>query len=130
MASATPESQGVSVKQSCIIYKLPTQVVWSTTHFVDAAWQSHLKLIGIHFTPDHIHTLYSLSKSFTSTAIGMAVQEGRFKLTSVGHLVFGALACVGIRLSGQAGIRHLLNMASGQLRTPWDRCIAAEGVSR
>src|SRR5690349_15819520 len=28
------------------------------------------------------HTLYSLSKSFTSTAVGLAINEGKFKLDS------------------------------------------------
>ncbi|RYG35724.1 class C beta-lactamase-related serine hydrolase [bacterium] len=32
------------------------------------------------FTPDQSHVLYSLSKSFTSTAIGLAVSEGRLKV--------------------------------------------------
>ncbi|CAN5396783.1 hypothetical protein BH11ARM2_BH11ARM2_10760 [soil metagenome] len=32
------------------------------------------------FTPDEPHILYSLSKSFTSTAAGLAISEGRFAL--------------------------------------------------
>jgi CubicO group peptidase (beta-lactamase class C family) len=32
------------------------------------------------YTPDLKHTLYSLSKSFTSTAVGMAVAEGKLNL--------------------------------------------------
>jgi CubicO group peptidase (beta-lactamase class C family) len=31
-------------------------------------------------TPDCMHQLYSLSKSFTSTAVGIAVEEGEFSL--------------------------------------------------
>ncbi|RYG40662.1 class C beta-lactamase-related serine hydrolase, partial [bacterium] len=32
------------------------------------------------FTPDRTHVLYSLSKSFTSTAVGLAVAEGRLSV--------------------------------------------------
>lgn len=32
------------------------------------------------YAPNLKHTMYSLSKSFTSTAVGLAVSEGRFKL--------------------------------------------------
>ncbi len=34
------------------------------------------------YAADLTHTLYSLSKSFTSTAIGLAISEGKFKLDS------------------------------------------------
>lgn len=33
------------------------------------------------YAPDLRHTLYSMSKSFTSTAVGFAVAEGRLKVT-------------------------------------------------
>ena len=38
-------------------------------------------------TPERTRLLYSLSKSFTSTALGFALQEGRFGLddTAVSH---------------------------------------------
>jgi CubicO group peptidase (beta-lactamase class C family) len=32
------------------------------------------------YTPDRMHPLYSLSKSFTLTAVGIAVEEGVFSL--------------------------------------------------
>src|SRR5689334_14300162 len=32
------------------------------------------------YSADRVHLLYSLSKSFTSTAVGFAVAEGRFRL--------------------------------------------------
>jgi hypothetical protein len=78
---ASPESQGVDSQ--------------SILNFLDAAnacdyeWHSfmmlrHGKVIARGwwdpFKPEYVHTLYSLSKSFTSTAVGFAVDEGRINL--------------------------------------------------
>ncbi len=78
---ATPESQGISSEQ--------------ILRFVDAVEDNNLNVHSMMvlrngrvvaegwwepYRPDLKHTLYSLSKSFTSTAIGMAVSEGRLKI--------------------------------------------------
>ena len=79
---ASPESQGVA---SDAIIQYLNAVKGSNLEHHAFILMRHGKVISeaywAPFTPDKIHTLYSLSKSFTSTAIGMAVQEGKFKLT-------------------------------------------------
>jgi CubicO group peptidase (beta-lactamase class C family) len=46
-----------------------------------AAVQQHGKLLDEHhWTPDLPHVMHSFSKSFLSSAVGMAVEEGRFGL--------------------------------------------------
>lgn len=79
--AASPESQGVNSQ--------------GILDFIQAAnesgfeWHSfmllrHGKLIAAGwwkpFAPEFKHTLYSLSKSFTSTAVGLAISEGKLKL--------------------------------------------------
>jgi CubicO group peptidase (beta-lactamase class C family) len=60
------------------------------------------------YGPDRPHTLYSLSKSFTSTAVGLAVADG---LLSVEDLVVDHLPGDG-DLRGMR-VRHLLTMTTG-----------------
>ncbi len=71
------------------------------------------------FHADTPHVLYSLSKSFTSTAIGFAVQEG---LLSVDDLVVSffpdklpAPPCGGM---STMRVRHLLTMSTGHSKEP------------
>ena len=68
-------------------------------------------------TPDRTRLLYSLSKSFASTALGFALEEGRFGLddTVVSH--FPELE-QDITDSGSRSVtlRHLASMASGHNR--------------
>ena len=68
-------------------------------------------------TPDQTRLLYSLSKSFTSTALGFALEEGRFGLddTVVSHFpeLEQDIADSGSR---SVTLRHLASMASGHNR--------------
>jgi CubicO group peptidase (beta-lactamase class C family) len=64
--------------------------------------------------PDIPHELYSVSKSFTSTAVGMAISEGRFGLddTVLSFFPNEAPAQVGSNLAAMK-VRHLLAMCTG-----------------
>ncbi len=115
LAVDTPESQGVDSQ--------------SILNFLDAAnacdyeWHSflmlrHGKVIARGwwdpFKPEYLHTLYSLSKSFTSTAVGFAVDEGRFHLDD--RVVSFFPEFVGKttdRNLPAMTIRHLLTMNTG-----------------
>ncbi|MEP7267380.1 MAG: serine hydrolase [Saprospiraceae bacterium] len=68
------------------------------------------------FAADHIHTLYSLSKSFTGTAVGLAIQEGYFKLTDKVYSFFPEHlpAALSDNLLNME-VRHALNMATGHV---------------
>jgi CubicO group peptidase (beta-lactamase class C family) len=66
------------------------------------------------YRPDDVHLLYSVSKSFTSTALGCAVAEGRVALddTVVQHFPDLDLGPVGPRARAIT-IQHLARMATG-----------------
>jgi len=74
------------------------------------------------YAPEGLHLLYSLSKSFTSTAVGLAVEEG---LLGVDDLVTSFFpdelpADVHPRVA-QLQVRHLLSMATGHHEDTLDR---------
>ncbi len=66
------------------------------------------------YGPRHPHMLYSLSKSFTSTAVGMAVAEGRLKVDQpvVSFFPNELPASVPENLAAMQ-VRHLLSMGTG-----------------
>ena len=80
------------------------------------------------YSQEHLHMLFSLSKSFTSTAVGFAVQDGL--LTVEDHLVdffpelLPAAPCENMQ---KIRIRHLLTMNTGHTVEPshpsdcWER---------
>lgn len=65
------------------------------------------------------HLLYSLSKSFTATAVGMAVEEGRLKLDDqlISFLPDEAPANPNEHLAAMT-VHHLLSMNTGQITEP------------
>ncbi len=82
LSQATPESQGIS-----------SQAILDFIHAAEAQQPNalHSLIVARHgkivaegwwhpYNPDAPHLLYSLSKSFTSSAIGMAVEEGLISL--------------------------------------------------
>jgi CubicO group peptidase (beta-lactamase class C family) len=78
-------------------------------------------------TPERTRLLYSLSKSFTSTALGFALAEGRFSLddTVVSH--FPELdAEITDPRSRSVTLRHLASMASGHNRDLLDEVLALD----
>ncbi len=71
------------------------------------------------YAPNETHILFSLSKSFTSTAIGFAVQEGLLSIED--HLMDffpEVLPCEPCGNMKKIKIRHLLSMASGHSVEP------------
>jgi CubicO group peptidase (beta-lactamase class C family) len=62
-----------------------------------------------------LHMLFSLSKSFTSTAVGLAVAEGLFSIddTVMSHFPDEIPAKVSKKLAAMR-VRHLLSMSTGQ----------------
>ncbi len=80
---ATPESQGVPSKS--IISFLDSITSLSTAEIHSAIIMRHGKVIAETypkpFRPEYGQTLFSCSKTFTSAAIGMAINENRLRLT-------------------------------------------------
>jgi CubicO group peptidase (beta-lactamase class C family) len=117
LSYATPESQGIS--SDAIIQYLHAANASGLEHH-GFILMRHGKIISeAYWKPyekDHIHTLYSLSKSFTSTAIGMAVQEGKIKLTDkvISFFPDQVPDTISDHLA-KMEIRHALNMATGHV---------------
>lgn len=78
-------------------------------------------------TPDRTRLLYSLSKSFTSTALGFALDEGLVDLDDavVSHFPEFAAEIVDPR-SRSITVRHLASMASGHNREMWEEAVAGD----
>jgi len=78
------------------------------------------------YGPEHPHLLYSLSKSFTSTAVGLAISEGRLKIDDpvIGFFPQKRLPAVISEELKSMTVRHLLTMTAGH-----GRC-SMEGVKK
>ena len=71
------------------------------------------------YVKGNVHILYSLSKSFTSTAIGFAVQEGLLSLSDTIVSFFPEkLPCAPCGYMQQVTVENLLCMASGHSEEP------------
>lgn len=78
------------------------------------------------YSPDRVHLLYSLSKTFTASALGLAVAEG---LVDLDELVVDCLP----DLAGGADprtrtirVRHLASMSTGHTYDTWEAARAAD----
>jgi len=72
------------------------------------------------YGPGHRHLLFSLSKSFMSSAIGIAIGEGLLGLDDQVMSFFPEKAPPGPSLNLSAmKVRHLLSMSTGQTSEPW-----------
>lgn len=70
------------------------------------------------------HSLYSLSKSFTSTAVGLAVSEGRFSIDDPVLSFFPEETPGGMNDHWAAmRVRHLLSMSTGHAVDTWQALI-------
>jgi CubicO group peptidase (beta-lactamase class C family) len=82
---SVPEVQGVSsagIREFLAAWRQSKDKLHSEPNSFVLARHGHIVAEGwwAPYRPDAIHTLYSLSKSFTSTAVGFAVAEGRLRL--------------------------------------------------
>jgi CubicO group peptidase (beta-lactamase class C family) len=79
------------------------------------------------YTPDRLQLLYSLSKSFTSTAAGFAVAEGLVRLDDPVVSYFPEFeAEITDRRSRAMLVRHVASMASGHVDETLDRAAAID----
>jgi CubicO group peptidase (beta-lactamase class C family) len=79
------------------------------------------------YTPDRVHLLYSLSKSFTSTAAGLAAAEGLLRLDDPVISYFPEFeAEITDPRSRAMLVRHIASMASGHLTDMADRAFALD----
>jgi len=117
---STPEVEGVSSK--AIITFLDSAAT-SKHEFHSFMFLRHGKVIAEGwwnpYSPDLKHTLNSASKSFTSTAVGLAISEGKLKLDDKVVSFFPEYLpdTVSENLS-KMRIRDLLTMSTGTKREP------------
>jgi CubicO group peptidase (beta-lactamase class C family) len=112
---STPEEQGISSAAILDFVTRAGQTIESLHSFmllrhgvvVAEGWWSP-------YQPDAAHMLFSLSKSFTSTAVGLAVSEGLLTIEDPLIKFFPADAPGTISPNlGAMQIRHLLSMSTG-----------------
>ncbi|MBA3870484.1 MAG: serine hydrolase [Anaerolineae bacterium] len=120
---ATPESQGIAsaailqfvetVEKQ--IHELHSFILLRHGKVVAEGWWSP-------YGREYPHLLFSLSKSFTSTAVGLAIAEGHFSLddTVISFFPDDAPAEINEHLEAMR-VRHLLTMStgSGQFEDTW-----------
>jgi CubicO group peptidase (beta-lactamase class C family) len=120
---ATPESQGISST--------------ALSSFLEAAEQQGLELHSLMlvrhgnvvaegwwapYSSDKVHLLYSLSKSFSATAIGFAIAEGRLSEDDFVTSFFpDDLPEVVSEHLAAMKVRHLLSMATGHVEDTLER---------
>ena len=74
------------------------------------------------YTAERLHLLYSLSKSFTSTAVGFAAAEGLLRLDDPVISYFPELdAAITDGRTRSMLVRHIAAMSSGHLEDTWQR---------
>ena len=117
---STPEAEGVSSEG--IITFLDSAAV--TPHeFHSIMILRHGKVVAEGWWSPYgrapIHMLYSLSKSFTSTAVGLAVAEGRFSIDDPVLAFFPGAAPEANDFLSRLRVRHLLSMTTGQGVDTW-----------
>ena len=114
---STPERQGVS---SQIVNDLFSAMDESDIEFQSIMVLRNGFVIGegwwAPYAPEYKHTLHSLSKSFTSAAVGLAIHEGHFTLESPIISFFPDLLPKEASLNLTAmKVKHLLTMTTGHL---------------
>ncbi|MFC8513069.1 serine hydrolase domain-containing protein [Streptomyces sp. NPDC057257] len=91
-------------------------------HLVASGWWAP-------YTPDRLHLLYSLSKSFTSTALGLAVGEGLVGLDDPVISYFPEFeADITDPRSRAMLVRHVASMSSGHVEETYARAHALDGA--
>src|SRR5271163_2108751 len=112
---STPEEQGVS-SRGILAFLEAVAKSKNEFHSFMMVRRGHVIAEGwwAPYRPAANHMLYSLSKSFTSTAVGFAVTEGRLKVDDLVISFFPAdlPANVGPHLA-ELRVKHLLTMSVG-----------------
>ena len=113
---STPEAQGISSAAILRLVEALEEDGKTQLHSIMIVRHGHVAAEGwwAPYAPEHKHMLYSLSKSFTSTAIGFAVHEGLLTVDDPVLKFFPEQAPrrPGENLKGMT-VKHLLSMNTG-----------------
>ena len=128
---ATPESRGVS--SSALVGFVDALDRLEHVHSVMVLRQGNVIAEGwwAPYRAGQRHALFSIAKSFTSTAIGLLIADGRLSLDDriVDLLPDDAPSTVDEGLTGLR-VRHLLSMSTGQARDGLEEAFGAGGWAR
>ncbi len=122
--TSTPEAQGVSSAGILAFIQALEEKLCGAHGFVLLRHGHKIASGWWHpYGPDYRHMLFSLSKSFTSTAVGLAVSEGRLTLDDPVISLFPAedLPKHPGKRWPEVKVRHLLSMSSGHLKDTMER---------
>lgn len=83
------------------------------------------------YGPEFVHTMYSMSKSFTSTAVGFAVAEGKLSVEDkvVSFFPDDLPATISENLAAMR-VKDLLTMSTGNEKEPTGACVKEENWAR
>jgi CubicO group peptidase (beta-lactamase class C family) len=83
------------------------------------------------YGPQFVHTMYSMSKSFTSTAVGLAVAEGKMSVDDkvISFFPDDLPAKISDNLAAMK-VKHLLTMTPGNEREPTGKVVSTENWVR
>ncbi|MCF7786174.1 MAG: beta-lactamase family protein [Prosthecobacter sp.] len=132
LARSTPEAQGVSAK--------------GILDFIDAIEREKIELHSFMmlrhgkviaegwwkpYGPEFVHTMYSMSKSFTSTAVGFAVAEGKLSVEDkvVSFFADDLPATISENLAAMR-VKDLLTMSTGNEKEPTGTVVKEENWAR
>lgn len=128
---STPSAQGVDPAGIAAFLDAVEAAPQIEPHSLMIVRHGHLVATGwwAPYRHDRVHLLYSLSKSFTSTAAGMAVAEGLVDLDRTVLSYFPELdADVADPRSRSLLVRHVASMASGHTAEALGRAVAEDPV--
>lgn len=112
---STPSAQGVAASGVAAFVDALEQHPALDPHSLMLVRHGHVVAEGwwAPYSPERVHLLYSLSKTFLSTAVGFAVQEGLFSLDDAVADHFPEFRDELPEASRRILVRHALAMASG-----------------
>ncbi|MBL8165798.1 MAG: serine hydrolase, partial [Anaerolineae bacterium] len=126
---STPEAQGIASQSvSALVSTLESQnahihsfMLLRHGHLIAEGWWHP-------YCREDTHSLYSLTKSFTSTAIGLLISSGRLSLDDTILSIFPEDAPPNPSPNLQAmAVRHLLSMSNGHDTEVQDEMLAEHG---
>ncbi|MFE7646072.1 serine hydrolase domain-containing protein [Streptomyces phaeoluteigriseus] len=129
LPESTPSAQGVDASGVLAFLDAVDAAETIEPHSLMVLRHDHVVAAGwwAPYTPDRLHLLYSLSKSFTSTAAGFAVAEGLIGLDDPVISYFPEFDADIIDPRSRAmRVRHVASMASGHEAETLDRARALD----
>ena len=129
---STPEAEGVSSQQ---IINFLNAVANGDHEFHSIMMLRHGKVVAEGwwnpYRPELKHTLYSLSKSFTATAVGFAVAEQKLSVEDkvISFFPEATPSSITPNLDGLR-VKHLLSMSVGQQPDPTNKVNRTENWAR